>query len=328
MANIQYDSENKDPIEIIELEIADWDKYHREIFARFSTIIERITERLPRFRHSLKNRKSLNAYFQRVKNLLDKANSLEERKNLSKKAQGQIREIRSALAHCYTAIVAFENAFNTTLALLERIPEDTISVSSDISTIIKSKTQEEELLKELQMVQGMGPASPKSEIKSEFVSVMKEEEIEETEEKVKIGDLLVREGIISREQLHKALVYQRQGSHKREHLGSILVRLGYVDEDTISKVLAKQSGYPYIEDLRNEIVHHMALSIIPERLARQHECMPLQIRGNTLRVAISNPYNLLAIEDLKLVSNCALDIVVSSRKQIFSMIHYWYNIKV
>ncbi len=317
-----HSPEEQDPLEPIEREIIDWGKYHEEIFLRFSQVIDRLKEKLPRLRMVLRNRRTLNTYLQRIRELMLQPRTSEERLLIQKKAQNQIREIRSALAHCYTAIAAFEEAFDRTLSLMERIPEDNLTKqSTPITTNPPKSISEEDLLNELQKVHGIISGIEAIQQGVEYTGKTYEED---TQEKQRLGDILVEEGIITREQLNKALLYQKQSSSK-EHLGIVLQRLGFVDDVTIAKVLAKQSGYPFAEDLRNEFVHSMALKLIPERLARQHVCMPLQVRGNTLRVAISNPHNLLALEDLKLASNCTLDIIVAPKNQILYMIRKYYS---
>ncbi|MGC8737446.1 MAG: hypothetical protein ACP5UA_02220 [Candidatus Hydrogenedens sp.] len=316
--------EDTDPLEVIEKEVIDWVKYYGEIYLRFSQIIDRLKDKLPRLRMVLRNRKNLNVYLQKVQESLSKAKTREEQSLLQRKAKNQIREIRSALAHCYTAIVAFEDAFDRTISMIERLPEDSISVSNTSSKEIRKMVSEDELLQELQRVHGLISGIDAVQRGMEYSGDMKKKEEEENLEKLRIGDILLKEGVITEEQLNKALIYQKQSSYK-EHLGTVLVRLGFVDDVVLSKVLAKQSGYPFLENLRNEVVHPLVLKIIPERMARQHECMPLQIRGNTLRVAIANPYDLLAFEDLKLASNCTLDIVIAPRTQIFSMIQKYYS---
>lgn len=316
-----------DPIELFEKEVVDWEKYYGEIFFRFSQIIDRIKDKLPHFRISLKNRRTLNAYLEQLSYELAQARTQEEQIILIKRAQNQIRELRSILAHCYTAIVAFEDAFDKALTLIERIPEDKVASAIPSSLRLLGSAQnkmgsEKGVLNELQQIQGLIPDIETFQERVKYKEEMADSEIRM--EKVRIGDILVKEGIITEGQLQKALIYQKHSGYK-EHLGSILVRLGYVDDVALSRVFARQSGYLFIENLQKEIVHTGALRIIPERLARQHDCMPLQVRGNTLRVAMANPYDLLAIEDLKLVSNCSLDIVVATKNQIVSMIRKYYS---
>jgi len=312
-----------DPLEPIEKEVIDWEKYYGEIFLRFSQVIDRLKDKLPRLRMVLRNRKNLNMYLQRVRESFINASNQEEQNLLRRKAQNQIREIRSALVHCYTAIVAFEDAFDRTIELIERIPEDNHAVSKSSPSTLRRMVSEEELLNELQRVNNLISSIDTKQI-GEMSGDGNKTENEDMSEKIRIGDILLEEGIITAEQLNQALLYQKQSSFK-EHLGTILIRLGFVDDVTIAKILAKQSGYSFSEDLRNEVVHSMALRVIPQRLVRQHECMPLQIRGNTLRIAVSNPFNLLALEDLKLASNCSLDIVVAPKSQIIAMIRKYYT---
>ncbi|MCX8064656.1 MAG: hypothetical protein N3G21_05730 [Candidatus Hydrogenedentes bacterium] len=317
----------------LDREILEWSKYYSEIFSRITQMVDRIRDKLPRFKISLQNRRRLNAFMKKLQSSVQRAITVEEKTRLIYLAQEQIREIRSALAHCYTATVAFEDALERTLRLLEGLPEDTVEVethegkSKEIE-VGSQQTPEDSFFKEFyRKVPGL--VTNEEILRKQWDRKEGEEpELEREEEyaeKLRFGEILIKEGVVTREQLQKALLYQRQMSSRREPLGSILVRLGYTDDVSIARALAKQSGYTFISNLTDYPIHSSAVKLVPERLARTHECMPLEVRGNTLRIAIANPYNLLALEDLKLVTNCNLEIVVAPKGQIMSMIRRSYK---
>ncbi len=313
-------------------EVLEWSKYYSEAFPRISQMVDRIIQRLPRFRAILRDRKRLNAFLRRIQLSIEKAVTLESKRRAVYLGEKQIKDIRSAIAHCYTALVAFDDALERTMKLLELLPEDTVDESvleSKVGSVEVSTRQipEDELLREIQSkVPGL---IPQGEIFKQMYEGGKEEtqteQDEDYAEKLRFGELLIREKVITREQLQKALLYQRQMGRPREPLGSILIRLGYTDDISIARALAKQSGYAFISDLSHYPIQSSAVRLVPERLARIHECMPLEVRGNTLKIAIANPYNLLALEDLKLVTNCSLEVTVAPKGQIMSMIRRWYK---
>lgn len=314
-------------------EVLEWSKYYSEAFPRISQMVDRIIQRLPRFRAILRDRKRLNAFLRRIQLSIEKAVTLEAKRRAVYLGEKQIKDIRSAIAHCYTALVAFDDALERTMKLLELLPEDTVDVSvseSKVENVEVSTRQipEDELIREIQSkVPGL---IPQGEIFRQMYEGGKEEtqaeQDEDYAEKLRFGELLIREKVITREQLQKALLCQRQmGRRQREPLGSILIRLGYTDDVSIARALAKQSGCAFISDLTHYPIQSSAVRLVPERLARIHECMPLEVRGNTLKIAIANPYNLLALEDLRLVTNCSLEVTVAPKGQIMSMIRRWYK---
>lgn len=312
-------------VELLRKEIEEWSLYFHLIFSRLSQTIDHIKYKLPYFRQVLKSRQRLDYYLKQVLESIDSIESNEEKEKIIFLALRRLQEIRSALAHCYTAIMVFEDALEKTINLLEQLPADQPAKPSEIGLgsvqPLRSKTEqieEENLLKELQKIQGLVPGFT-------ILDKEKKKEEEKQKERLMLGEILVKEGVVTPKQVEDALNYQQSKKDSKKHIGTILIELGYVDEISVYKALAKQSGYPFVENLKDEVVHHAALFIVPERVARQHECMPLQVRGNTLRIAISNPYNLLALEDLKLITNCSLDIIIAPRSQILAMIREHYK---
>ncbi|TYP53290.1 GspE/PulE family protein [Thermosediminibacter litoriperuensis] len=132
------------------------------------------------------------------------------------------------------------------------------------------------------------------------------------EGKRRLGDLLVKAGMITPEQLEKALNEQKRSG---ERLGKILVRLGYVSEKDILEVLEFQLGIPkvVVEDyqLEPEVVQ-----LIPERLARRYMAVPVRRDGNRLLVAMADPLNLTALDDLRLAAGLEIIPAIASEREI------------
>src|SRR5438067_1558177 len=114
----------------------------------------------------------------------------------------------------------------------------------------------------------------------------------------RIGDLLVREGLITREQLDKALQEQKQNGTR---VGYNLVKLGFVQEIELTKMLAKQHKMPAVDLSRFEVDPKIA-KMIPSDLAQKHLVIPLKRDGRTLTVAMADPTNLGVLEDLKFIT--------------------------
>jgi type IV pilus assembly protein PilB len=136
-----------------------------------------------------------------------------------------------------------------------------------------------------------------------------------------LGELLLERGIISQSQLEQALNVQRD---KGGLIGEILVELGFVKEDDIAQSLTAQYGFPYLP-LSNYEVNPEITSIIPSRVARQYLLVPIDKIGNNLTLAMSNPLNVQAIEEL--LSGCSVQTFVSTSSDIKRAIEKYYKDK-
>ena len=114
----------------------------------------------------------------------------------------------------------------------------------------------------------------------------------------RIGDLLMREGLITREQLDRALQEQRQNGTR---VGYNLVMLGFIQETELTKMLARQYRMPAVDLSKFEVDPRIA-KLIPTDLASKHLVLPLKRDGRTLTVAMADPTNLGVIDDLKFIT--------------------------
>ena len=138
-----------------------------------------------------------------------------------------------------------------------------------------------------------------------------------------LGELLLDRGIINPSQLDQGLDLQRE---KGGLIGEILVELGFVKEDDIAQALTAQYGFPYLP-LGNYDVDMDITSIIPGRVARQYLLVPIDKIGNNLTLAMSNPLNVQAIEDVELLSGCSVQTFVSTSSDIKRAIEKYYKDK-
>ncbi len=136
-----------------------------------------------------------------------------------------------------------------------------------------------------------------------------------------LGELLLDRGIINQSQLDQALNVQK---NKGGLIGEILVELGFVKEDDIAQSLTAQYGFPYLP-LGSYDVNADITSIIPGRVARQYLLVPIDKIGNNLTLAMSNPLNIQAIEDVELLSGCSVQTFVSTSSDIKRAIERYYK---
>jgi type IV pilus assembly protein PilB len=137
----------------------------------------------------------------------------------------------------------------------------------------------------------------------------------------RIGEILVRESIISAEQLRQAQADQRS-SGKR--LAYSLARLGILGEKELTEFMARQYGVPSISLSEFEIDREVIL-LIPKEVASKHTVLPVQRAGSTLIVAMSDPSNIYAIDDLKFLTGLNIEPVVTTDAAIEEAIHRYYE---
>jgi len=138
-----------------------------------------------------------------------------------------------------------------------------------------------------------------------------------------LGELLIERGVISQQQLDKALNVQKE---KGGLIGEVLVELGFAKEEDIPQALTAQYGFPYLP-LANYEINPEIVNIIPSRVARQYLLIPVDKIGNNLTLAMSNPLNVHAIEDVELLSGCSIQIFVSTLSDVKGAIEKYYKDK-
>lgn len=137
----------------------------------------------------------------------------------------------------------------------------------------------------------------------------------------RIGEILMEADVITQEQLDTALKLKTKDPRRR--VGSILAELGYVTEAVVAAALAAQLRMRYIEDLNQELDPGV-IQFVPPHIARNHRCVPLMLNAGTLVVAMANPLDLIAIEDIEIASNMRVEPVVSSSSDIDTAIARYY----
>lgn len=138
---------------------------------------------------------------------------------------------------------------------------------------------------------------------------------------VNLGDLLVRENLISRQQLRQALEYQRGHGGR---LGYCLIQLGWVTGEDISAILCRQFGLPSI-NLPFFKVDPSIVKLIPPETARKYQVLPLSREGSTLTVATIDPTDILAMDDLQFMTGFTIEPVVAAESAIRGAIRKHYG---
>lgn len=139
-------------------------------------------------------------------------------------------------------------------------------------------------------------------------------------QKRQLGELLLEAGVITQEKLDKALDIQKQ---KGGLIGEIFVQLGYAVEEDIAQALTVQYGFPYLP-LANYDINPDIIQLLPARIARQYILIPIDKIGNNFTIAMSNPLNMQAIEDVELLTGCKVQTFVSTSSDIKKAIEKFY----
>jgi type IV pilus assembly protein PilB len=137
----------------------------------------------------------------------------------------------------------------------------------------------------------------------------------------RIGELLVRENLITAEQLRKAREGAKSGGAR---LGAQITKLGFLQEQELSSFVAKQYGVPDI-NLDEFDIDPSVIQLIPEEVALKHTVVPVNRAGSTLILATADPSNIFAIDDIKFLTGYNVEVVVASDEQIKRAIDRYYD---
>lgn len=135
-------------------------------------------------------------------------------------------------------------------------------------------------------------------------------------------EILEKSEVLKKEQLEKALSIQKD---KGGSLGKILVEQGFMDHQDLMVLVSHQLNIPPI-DLSKYKINPEVIELIPEKIVRQYKLVPISKLGNTLTVAMSDPTNIIAMDDIKTLTNYTIDLVISTDADIENAISNYYGV--
>jgi type IV pilus assembly protein PilB len=135
--------------------------------------------------------------------------------------------------------------------------------------------------------------------------------------KEKLGQILLRNKIITEEQLNEALERQKQTG---DSLGRVLIEMQAVSEGALTSILARQIGLKYV-DLANYDVDISAASLVDAEMARRYTLIPVGFNGDKLLVAMADPTNVFALDDIRIMTGMEIEPLVSTREDIVAAIN-------
>ena len=137
----------------------------------------------------------------------------------------------------------------------------------------------------------------------------------------RIGELLVQKNLLSEEQLRRAKEEARSSGTR---IGYQITKLGFVEEQQVAETVSGQYGVPTIE-LDDFEVDSEVIALIPEEVAQKHTILPVNRAGSTLIIAMSDPSNIFAIDDIKFLTGYNVEVVVAAEEAIRRAIERYYE---
>ena len=141
--------------------------------------------------------------------------------------------------------------------------------------------------------------------------------------KDRLTEILIKGNLLKKKDLDKALEMQKKSGGS---LGKILIDQGFISQKDLVIAVSNQLDVPPI-DLAKYKIDKEIIKLIPEKVARQYMLLPLSKMGNSLTIVISDPLNVLAIDDLKLMTHFKIDLVIAPENEIKEAINSYYGVK-
>jgi len=136
-----------------------------------------------------------------------------------------------------------------------------------------------------------------------------------------LGELLIEAGVITAEQRDKAMQEQKRLGKR---LGETLVSLGVITEEVMAKALSAQMGLPF-KELRSISVAPGVIDLVPESLARKHKVLPLTINNGRLTLAMADPLNVFATDEIKRITRMPVNAVVITESDLINALDRYYS---
>ncbi len=137
----------------------------------------------------------------------------------------------------------------------------------------------------------------------------------------RLGEILIKEKLVTKEQLDQALAHQKKSGGR---LGGALVKLGFISDEEITGVLSRQYGVPAI-NLSYYEVDGAVVKLVPQETATRYQVVPLSRVGSTLTIAMADPTNVFAMDDIKFMTGLKVEPVVASESAITEAISKFYG---
>jgi hypothetical protein len=219
----------------------------------------------------------------------------------------ELHTVRSAYADAKQRMIRFEQ------------------LHEDLQNQIQSLLNEREVLRarvtELEASQAV-PTQAKPDRAENAATPSGFEAFTPTGQKRRLGEILVEAGVINETQLQELL--EEQARKPQSRLGVLVVERGITSEEIVARVLAAQLRLPYLELDNYHVIEAAALQV-PEDIARRHECIAIDGDLHSMTLAMANPLDLLAIENIEITCKRRVAAVVAKPSSVMAAIHRTYS---
>jgi len=140
----------------------------------------------------------------------------------------------------------------------------------------------------------------------------------------RLPDILLKRNILTEEQMKECLCLQKQQRMDGQDLCEIIVRYGYCSYDRLAEIISEECEIPLVE-LESYKIAAEVLDEVPESLVRQYEMLPISITDDVLTLVMTNPFNTMALDDLRMLTSYEIETAVSSRPEILKKIDELYS---
>lgn len=142
-------------------------------------------------------------------------------------------------------------------------------------------------------------------------------------QKKRLGDILIERGLITEETLKKALAAQEKTGEK---LGELLLKMGLIKEEDLYSALSEIYNVPYV-NLEEIVIDSDIVKLIPEHICRRYKIIPIKLNGDKILLAMSNPVNIYALDDVRIITGRDVEPVLASEGQINQALDRIYTIQ-
>jgi type IV pilus assembly protein PilB len=137
----------------------------------------------------------------------------------------------------------------------------------------------------------------------------------------KLGEILLKANLITESQLEQALTQQKSEGGR---IGSILIKLGFVNEEDVAQCLGQKYGIPYIS-LDTQTIDAAVTQLIPPTIAQKHLVIPVSKAGTTLTMAMADPTNVFAVDDVKFMTGLNVRLMIAAESSVRRAIDRYYD---
>ncbi|MGL4739034.1 MAG: hypothetical protein ACRCW2_16425, partial [Cellulosilyticaceae bacterium] len=140
---------------------------------------------------------------------------------------------------------------------------------------------------------------------------------------IRIGDILIEDELITSEQLQEALEVQKN-NEMNKRIGDLLIEMGFVTEEKFMTALSKRLKVPFI-NLKNYPIKNETVNLLDEGVARKYGMVPIAQNRNMLTIAMSDPLNLYAIEEVKILTKMDVSTILATKEDIDTIMNRCYS---